>query len=595
VQKAVWWNKRTLLGGIALVLLTWILYAQVSHFDFVNLDDDDYVASNVHVQAGLTWDTLRWAATSREASNWHPLTWISHSLDWGLFGGNPAGHHLTSVLFHSLDVLILFLGLTRVTGRSGRSLVVAALFAVHPLNVESVAWIAERKSVLSAFFFLLALVAYGWYGRKPGLARYLMVLGLFILALGSKPMVITLPCVLLLLDVWPLARVSGWTQPSEVFPAPQRTVRQLLLEKLPLFACSAASAAITLIASRATVPVNLLPLSARVENALYSYAIYIWKAFWPAGLAAFHPYQANGLSATSLALSGIFLGGVGLIAWRKRRTTPELAVCCLWYLGMLVPVIGIIQVGAQAWADRYAYLPLLGIFVMVVWSVGDLLDRYTWGVRLGAVLAAVVVFALSLVAWRQIGYWQNSEVLWSHALAVTKNNEIAERCFGEALLSSGREDEAIEHLDKAVQMLPADPETHRWLGASLQGQGRYREAAQEYEIELRLADDPVLISNAQANLGFCYTVTGNARLGAELYEHAFQTDRKSVERVIENLSRMANETPSSETYLRLGLLLYYSGRRSAGRAACEQALAIQPNSELIESVIRDMTAGTTSP
>ena len=360
-----------LLGAVTIAL-----YSPVLWHSFVVLDDRDYVTANAHIHDGLSWRTIQWAFTSTEAANWHPLTWLSHALDYQLFALNPAGHHFDSVLIHALNAVLLFLLLEWVTRRVGPSLLVAALFALHPLNVESVAWVAERKNVLSTLFFILAIAAYVWYARKPEWRRYLLVAVLFAAGLMAKPMVITLPFVLLLLDYWPLERMSlDETESAAAVAAevPRVAFSRLLLEKIPLLVLSAASAWITLIAQRpAKRTLADLPLGIRLENALVSYGSYLWKMLWPSRLS-FYPHSVSALPAWQWILSTLVLVGVSaiVIMFHRKRYLP---VGWFWFLGTLVPVIGLVQVGEYAMADRYAYVPLIGIFVMIAWGLADLAD-----------------------------------------------------------------------------------------------------------------------------------------------------------------------------------------------------------------------------
>ena len=371
-------GQRKLVLGLLLVVVTLALYNPVSRNGFVNFDDDRYVTDNPQVRAGLRSSTISWAFTTLDLANWHPLTWLSHALDCQLFQLNPVGHHYTSLLLHASNALLLFLILQWFTGYTARSLMVAALFAVHPLNVESVAWVAERKNVLCMLFFLLALAAYGWYVRQPTVARYLAVALLFAMGLMSKPMVITLPIVLLLLDYWPLGRthfsanVESRDEASPRFAASTQPVWRLCLEKVPLLLLSAGSAIVTMLAQRAGGAVltsaERSPLL-RLENVIVCYVLNIKKVFWPSHLAALYPYPHT-LPAWQVAASALFLVAV-TCAVLKYREHRYLVVGWFWYLGTMVPMIGLIQVGNQAMADRYAYLPLIGLFIMIVWAAAD--------------------------------------------------------------------------------------------------------------------------------------------------------------------------------------------------------------------------------
>lgn len=407
--------------SILLAVVTIALYIPVMGHSFVVYDDQEYVTANPHIHDGLAWSTLKWAFTSTEAANWHPLTWLSHALDYQLFSLNPAGHHLDSVLIHALNAVLLFLLLAWVTKRAGPSLLVAALFAVHPINVESVAWVAERKNVLSTLFFLLAIAAYAWYAQKTNWRRYLLVALLFAAGLMAKPMVITLPFVLLLMDHWPLHRTLGGMQSDWAKESGVRRVAfsRLVLEKIPLLFLSATSAWLTLKAQRPAVrSIEELPLALRIENAVLAYGLYLWKMIWPARLALYP--HAVVLPAWQWSLSALVLIGVTafVIAFRKKRYLP---VGWFWFLGTLVPVIGLVQVGEYAMADRYAYIPLIGIFIMIAWSLDDFADakKVLWIWRTIPALCALAV--LGWATSRQITYWESDYDLWSHALEVAEN------------------------------------------------------------------------------------------------------------------------------------------------------------------------------
>ena len=388
-------EKRNPVVCLLLAVVTLALYNPVNRHPFVNYDDDRYVTENAHVRQGLTAETFTWALTSTEQANWHPLTWMSHALDVSLFRLNPAGHHFTSILLHVVNVMLLFLLLMWGTERLAPSLFVAALFAMHPINVESVAWVAERKNVLCTTFFFLALWAYGWYARKPDWKRYLVVAALFAAGLASKPMVITLPFVLLLLDYWPLRRVRSESAETNQVPAFQWS--RLALEKLPLLALSAASAVITMHAQQSGGAVRTtaeVSFGVRIANAIYAYAMYLWKMVWPARLAPLYPHPGDSLSAWQVLVAGVVLIAITAIAWRL-RARRYLLVGWLWFLGTLVPVIGLVQVGEAAMADRYAYIPLIGIFVMIAFGVADWSTQRKFGFWAGVPGVAVLV-ALAL-------------------------------------------------------------------------------------------------------------------------------------------------------------------------------------------------------
>ena len=580
-------QKRNLAICLLLAVVTLALYSPAFGHPFIfNYDDDIYVNNNAHVKAGLTWETVRWALTSTESSNWHPVAWLSHALDCVLYGLNPHGHHVTNVLLHVLNVVLLFLLLVRATGAAGRSFLVAALFAVHPFNVESVAWIAERKNVLSTFFFLLTLGAYGWYALKPSVKRYVAIAALFVLGLASKPMVVTLPCVLLLLDYWPLRRIRGWNQfnPEAAFPVPQAPFSRLVLEKLPLLALSAADCAVTFFAQRSGGAMRLvLPVGVRLENAVYAYAMYVWKAFWPAWLAVFYPHPGATLAVWRLALAALFLFAVSVLVWWQRAVRPYLIVGWLWFLGTLVPVIGLVQVGEQAIADRYAYVPLIGIFVVAVWGAADLADSRQLSFRSRAKAAAIVLAILSLFTIDQLRYWRSAVDLWAHAVDVTKDSFLGEEDLGAALLATDRYAEAMPHFQKAVKLRPSDPGPHLNLAGDLALGDRPREAVLEYETAIPLTSDPEMRLSAYTTLGRLYSNLGDYAKARASYQQALRIDpqkasaREGLAKVeLSDAIRNAVETPSGEAYLRLGQIFQQEGRAPEARAAYEQALQLSP-------------------
>ncbi len=422
---------------VLLAAATIALYSPVMGHKFIAYDDNDYVTANAHIHEGLAWGTVKWAFTSIEEANWHPLTWLSHALDYQLFGLNAMGHHLDNVLLHALNAVVLFLLWVWITRRVGPSLLVAALFAVHPLNVESVAWVAERKNVLSTLFFFLAIAAYAWYARKPDWRRYLLVAGLFAAGLMAKPMVITLPFVLLLLDYWPLERTPldktqiGSSTSTEVL---RERFTKLLLEKVPLLLLSAASAWITMKAQRPALgSLQRFSLALRIENAIVSYVLYLWKMLWPARLSVLYPFPAVALPMWRWVLSALVLISITalVVNFRSKR---YLLVGWFWFLGTLVPVLGLVQVGNAAMADRYAYIPLIGIFLMIAWGVDDWAKAKRVHAVWLAIPAMCVLPALGFVTHRQMSYWESDYHLWSHALAATERNPVAHGAVAGALI-----------------------------------------------------------------------------------------------------------------------------------------------------------------
>jgi len=577
-----------LILSLSLVLLTIGVYSSVGHHPFVDYDDPDYVTQNQHVKAGLTWNTLTWALTSTEASNWHPLTWLSHATDCELFGLNAAGHHWTSLLLHAINAVLLFLLLQRVTAATWESLFVAALLALHPLNVESVAWIAERKNVLSTMFFLFALAAYGWYAQKPEVRRYVVLATLFVLGLASKPMVITLPFVLLLLDFWPLQRIKDWTQPSQTLPVEQASFSRLVLEKLPLLVLAAGSAIITIVAQKESVVMtNVLPLEVRMETSLYSYGIYIWKMFWPTRLALIYPHPGRTLAVWKPLLGALLIVAVTAWAWQQRFRRPYVAVGWLWYLGTAVPIIGIMQVGVQAMADRYAYVPLIGLFVAISWGLSGVADdagisRVRRGVAAGLLLAA-----LALTTWRQVGFWQSSADLWSHALEVTDNNSLAENYLANTLFGLGRYQEAMFHVRRYAALEPLDPYAHVKVAADFQDRGQLAEAAKEYEAAIKACNvlreysgspgmDPEMLAITYANLGVTYSQMGNSAKAADSRTKALDTDPQAVSQMLQNLSQAVAARPTAPGYVRLGILLRLFGHMDEAQHAFGQAQRLDP-------------------
>lgn len=574
------------------------LYSPVLHHPFVDFDDQYYVTNNAGIHAGLTWKTFIWSFNAGYAQNWHPLTWLSHALDCQLYGLNPGGHHFTNLLLHVANVLILFLLLLRVTGATGRSLFVAALFALHPLNVESVAWVAERKNVLSTLFFLLALGAYGWYARSPNLKRYVALVVLFVLGLAAKPMVITLPFVLLLLDFWPLKRIQGWSQsppPNRQgarrekeefnrltaepdFSFTQASFSHLVLEKLPLLAFCAGSAVLTIIAERAVAIESLqqFPLAIRVENAIYAYAMYLWKAFWPTRLAVYYPHPGGALPQWQVGLAAMLLVSISALVWQQRFVRQYLVIGWLWYLGTLVPVIGLVQVGDQAMADRYAYVPLIGIFVMTVWSAADWADHAKVNTQLRTVAAIVILAVLSFLTWRQIGYWRSEYDLWSHDLEVAPDNALGISNFGDALNKMGRPEEAVPFLQKSARLIPADPVRHGNLAVALVQCDRLQDSIPEYETAISLASDPAMQSHYYESLAAVYDALEDYPKVRESYQHALKVTPQRNSDMVQWLTQSVAAQPSPPRYVQLGILLQETGRLSEARAAYEQALKLDP-------------------
>ncbi len=497
---------------LCLFVLTWVVFAQTLRYDFVNYDDPRYVYQNTRIAGGIDFANVAWAFSHIHSENWHPLTTITHMLDCQLHGLNAGWHHFTNVLLHCLAVVILFVALERMTGALWRSAFVSAVFAVHPLHVESVAWIAERKDVLSAFFLMLTLLAYLHYTRAPSIGRYLTVAFVVALGLMSKPMLVTLPLVLLLLDYWPLGRFEAHR--SNI----GRQVLQLILEKIPLIALSAVSSIVTFLAQRGAIGwTEQLPVSARISNALVAYVIYIRQMFWPARLAVFYPHPENRLPVLEISLAFIVLVGITAAAFVFRKKAPYFMTGWLWYLGMLVPVIGLVQVGWQGHADRYTYLPQIGLYVAVTWAVTDLTRSWRFQRMALGVAALIVVGVLSWRGWLQTSYWRDSETLFTHALAVTSNNDVALNNLGIIFLEKGQLDDAISKLQAAIDLRPENAPAHDNLAKALLKKGQVAEAMVHYRKFLEIEPENI---EARNTLGTALIQQGHLKEAIDQWQDA---------------------------------------------------------------------------
>ncbi len=544
---------------MGLVALTFGIYGQTVWHPFINLDDEVLIYGNPHVRSGLRWENILWAFTSTSgASFWHPLTWLSHMLDVELFGMNAGGHHLMSVGIHALNAMVLFLVLARMTGFPWRSAFVAALFAVHPLHVESVAWAAERKDVLGALFFLLSLWAYTRYVERPGVCRYGWVALCFALSLMSKSMGVTLPFVLLLLDYWPLRRIEGITPVGEDSDGkcPHVTWKRALLEKVPLFLMAAVSVALTLSYegdSTWVTPWDALPIGYRVANAVVSYALYLWRTVWPVDLAVFYPHPGREIAMWKVGISGLFLSVATVLAVRFGKRRPYLPVGWFYYLGTLVPVIGLVQVGSQAMADRFTYIPLIGIFILIVWGVPEAIGRLRHRNYFLGSLGGAILLALSAAAWLQNGYWRDTIALYSRAQDVTENNWFAMNGLGVVYAELGQTQEAIvfyrealrlkpkvpeilanlgaaydrigdsfhalEIYREALRLKPGDPKTRHDIGLVYARLGQFQQAIANFREALRIKPD---YPNAWNNMGLSYDRLGQSRQAIEYYREALR-------------------------------------------------------------------------
>jgi len=583
--------RSPVLLSLILFVAVLILYIPALDSSFVNYDDPAYVTSNSHVLQGLSWSNVAWAFRATTEANWHPLTWVSHMADVQLFGTNPRGHHLTSLLLHGFNVVLLFFLLRRATGCLIRSAAVAGLFAVHPLNVECVAWVAERKSLLSMFFLLLALVAYGSYARKRSIGSYALVMALFALGLAAKPMVVTLPLLLLLWDYWPLRRIAPKYEASPSSPS----LLLLVAEKIPLFALSAASSWITLYAQRrggALGTAELLPLASRIENAIYSYAAYVGKGIWPSGLAVFYPHPENSLAAWKVFGAAVLVVTITVAAWLYREHHRYLLTGWLWYLAALVPMIGIVQVGRQAMADRYAYLPFVGLFIVAVWGCGELFERLKLSAVFRIAIATAVVVGYASVAFLQVNYWHNSYTLFAHALQVTSHNGIAEDNLGAALMKMGRPDLAQPHFEAAAEFIPHLSTAHYNLAVMQQQQNHPESAKREYELALKYGSDATEIAQSHSNLGFLLIELSDLQGAIEQFNGALQISpdkqnsllgrgiaeyrQRNLDAAVADLTHAVQIAPLAQADFWLGRALEDKGQTEAAATAYDAAVRLAP-------------------
>ncbi|MCL4216741.1 MAG: tetratricopeptide repeat protein [Candidatus Hydrogenedentes bacterium] len=580
-------TRRCVMLSVALFMVTVLAYLPALRADFVTYDDGLYVTENEHVQQGLTVDSVVWAFTNGKSGSWQPLTWLSHMLDYEVFGDAARGHHLSNVLLHGAASVLIFLALLRMTRDAAPSLFVAAVFALHPLHVESVAWVSERKDVLSAFFAMLTILAYARYARTSSRGPYVLSLVWLSLGLMAKPMLVTVPGVLLLLDYWPLKRCR---EPVV------RTGARLFLEKLPHFGLAFAFALVTLWMQRdvsAMSSLEALPLDLRIRNAVYSYAAYAGKTFWPVHLAAYYPHPRESLTWLTVGFAGTLLLAVTAVVLLLRKRAAYLPVGWFWYLGMLVPVIGIIQAGTQGMADRYMYLPMVGLTIMVAWGVAELASKVAappWAPRVAGVAVAA---ALACCTGVQAGYWRDSETLFRRALAVTENNEVAERALATVLIDGGRDAEALPHLLRAIELDPGFAENHYHLGIIRQREGDHAAAIIAFNRAIEL--DPGY-SQAYNNLGVTLMNLGRYSEAERAIAKAVETDsanREAVENYAGVLVAVGNYT-EAESRLRplleespddavlhtnLAAALLGQGKLDEARKHFVRALEIQPDYE----------------
>jgi Tfp pilus assembly protein PilF len=577
-------NNRSLLICLALTFATAAVFYQVCTYDFVNYDDQIYVYENQNIQAGITLKAIKWAFTANYANFWHPLTLLSHMLDWQLFGTNAGGHHLTNLIFHIANTLLLFLVLKQMTSALWQSAFVAALFALHPLHVESVAWVSERKDVLSTFFWMLTMWAYLRYVKYPNVTRYLLTLLIFTLGLMAKPMLITLPFVFLLLDYWPLTRIGRFQW---------RILYQLILEKIPFMVLSAVSSVIAFLvqpSGGAVTQLAKLGLKIRICNALISYVEYIEKMLWPSRLTVFYPILGQNISVLYVAVSVAVLLAVTILILRFAKNHRYLVTGWFWYLGTLLPVIGLIPVGDHAMADRYSYITLTGLFIIIAWGFPDLLAKWRYKKVALTSLALLIISAMSICTCFQLRYWRNSLTLFQHALDVTKNNYIAHFCIADPLVSQGRLDEAIYHYSEAIRILPDYVDALNDFGAVLHREGRIDEAIGYYKRALEVnplaARVHLNLAAALADKGSFAEAVTHYRTGlAAMDVPAIRRDFGSVlvklgrfEEAAAEYRRVLLAMPGDPNVLNeLGCVLVHTGKFDEAIAHFNKALQIDPN------------------
>jgi tetratricopeptide (TPR) repeat protein len=563
--------KKSLVLSIYFILAvsTLLVFWQVRNFDFINYDDDLYVYQNQRVLDGLTADGVIWAFTTGHSANWHPLTWLSLMLDCQLFGPSPGRIHLINVLLHLVNTLLLFAVLKKMTGSLWPSAFVAAVFALHPMHVESVVWIAERKDVLSTLFWLLTMAAYLRYVKRPGVARYLLTLLVFALGLMAKPMLVTLPFVLLLLDYWPLNRLMPQTvalsgrQRRKSAPAANNspTLYRIIIEKVPFFALSVISSVITFLVQRSggsVSDIDILSLNDSIANVFLSYAEYIGKMLWPINLAVFYPFNAAGsIPFWQAAMCALLLFGISFFVVRFGRNQRYVPLGWFWFVAALIPVIGIVPVGQQAYADRYTYIPYIGLFIMLAWGLPQLLSNWSQRKIALGVSMVIVLTTLGICTHRQTRYWKNSNILFSHTIEVTQNNYLAHNNLGSAYASLGRDTEAIKSYKQALIFHPNYAMAHYNLGVSYGNLGRNTEAIEAYENAIRFRPN---YADAHFGLGFAYYKLGRNQEAVEAYK---QTIRIKPDHAM--------------AYNNLGVSYGNLGRNQESIEVYKQAIRIKPD------------------
>ena len=572
-------KHRNSLLCILLAIATLAVYWPVHNNEFIHYyDDGTYITENPEVFTGLSRQNIKWAFTTGYASNWHPLTWLSHQLDSSLFAENAGAHHLVNVLFHIANTILLLVVLNCMTRRFWPSAFVAALFALHPLHVESVAWAAERKDVLSALFWLLTMLAYARYAERPSAARYVVTLLFFVLGILSKPMLVTLPFVLLLLDYWPLERFGNPKLVRQ--PVGKFSIRNLLLEKLPFIFLSAISSVVTFIVQKKGGAMSVVQFKDRIANAIISYLTYIGKMFWPARLAVIYPYPASSDLPTRAVIYAIILILITVLLLYYGRRHKYLLVGWLWYLGTLVPVIGIIQVGVQAMADRYTYVPLIGLFVIIAFGAADLAPKIHFRKTALAAVAGVILIACTIATSIQLKYWKNSILLFEHTLAVTKNNYTIYNNYANLMASLGKPAEAIKYHVEAMKCLPNSADVHNNFATSLRQLGRLDEAIEQYKKALQI--DPGF-ALAHYNLGLALAAKGDYDAAIEQYKiymgsEANLSQNENTPKVASRFKKMPASKPDSvEVFRNFGYALARSGKPDQALEYYNKTLQLDPN------------------
>jgi protein O-mannosyl-transferase len=579
-------NKYACLIIILLIIASCIAFGRIVGNGFINFDDNIYITGNNHIKSGINLENIKWALTAVVLSNWHPITLLSHMLDWSLFGANPAGHHLVSLLFHIGAVILLFLFLNKTTNNLWPSAFAAALFALHPLRVESVAWASERKDVLSVFFGMACIYVYAFYAESPKLSKYLLCLTLFVLSLMSKPMLVTLPFILMLLDYWPLGR---WQRGTDDSGNRFNSTCRLIREKVPFILLTVVVSFLTFWSQNKSFSVayeDILPFSTRFANATVSYVVYLVKIFWPVNLAIYYPYNFS-LPLWKVLFSGMIITGITITVLYYIRKLPFLFVGWFWYAGTLTPVIGFIQVGLQSMADRYTYLPSIGVAIMIAWGISYLFPSVARRKRILFFLLIIVFIVLTLLTWRQCGYWKNSIKLFNHTLNVTKDNSMIHLNLGLVLFDEGRIKEAVDHYNEAIHINPDDVDAYFNRGNAYAGLRQYQLAIDNYKEVIRLMPSHAAAYNNSGNI---YAGIGQYGLAIENYSEAIRLESNYIgayynrgaayynlgqyQRAIENYEKVISlQQDHVEAYNNMGSAYLMQGNKERGcyyvQKACE--------------------------